>query len=76
LKLSTLLKAAEAAVRELGAAGEQHWRVSSCAVAAVKAYDLVAGAAVDANVLKSEGGGVVSAAMDAIDAGVGECVKG
>jgi hypothetical protein len=28
------------------------------------------------NVLKSEGGGVVSAAMDAIDAGVGECVKG
>lgn len=47
-KLSTRSGAVEAVDREPGVADGRHWRVSRSAVAAVKVYDLVAGAAVDA----------------------------
>lgn len=56
--LSILPKTDEGADRELGAADERHWKVWRYAVAAVKAYDLVAGAAVDARGAISAGLGI------------------
>jgi hypothetical protein len=76
-KLSTRSQAVEAVDREPGVADGRHWRVSRSAVAAVKVYDLVAGAAVDAEsaVYTTPNGGFLAIRAGITDAGLGRNVS-
>jgi hypothetical protein len=76
-KLSTRSQAVEAVDREPGVADGRHLRVSRSAVAAVKVYDLVAGAAVDADsaVCATPSGGFLAIRAGVTDAGLGRNVS-